>query len=133
MKLVICEKNISARNIANILSSGKTQIVRFGRTPVYEFKKNEELWYIIGLRGHIISIDYPSKFKWWKEENLMELINEEPCKNVSEKDISHSLKTLVKKNPYVIIATDFDREGELIGVEVINLIKECNDLFNNNK
>jgi DNA topoisomerase-1 len=130
MKLVICEKNISARNIANILSNGKVQIVRFGKTPIYEFNKNEELWYVIGLRGHIITIDYPSKFKWWKEENLMELITEDPCKKVSEKDIAHSLKTLVKDNPYIIIATDYDREGELIGVEVINLIKEYNDIKN---
>jgi len=80
------------------------------------------------LRGHIISLDYPSKFKWWKEDNLKELINEEPCRIVSEKDIAFSLKNLVNNNPDVIIATDYDREGELIGVEAINLIKGYNDI-----
>ncbi len=36
------------------------------------------------------------------------------------------LKTLSDKNPFIIVATDFDREGELIGVEVVDLIKEYN-------
>ena len=128
MKLVICEKNISARNIAYILSKGKLNNIRIGKTPVYEFKKNDEIWNIVGLRGHIISLDYPEKFKWWKEENLMEMINEEPCRLVSEKDIANSLKNLVKNNPDIIVATDFDREGELIGVEAINLIKDYNKI-----
>lgn len=128
MKLVICEKNISARNIAYILSGGNVKNIRIGKTPVYEFKKDDEIWNVIGLRGHIITLDYPSKFKWWKEDNLKELINEEPCRIVSEKDIAFSLKNLVNNNPDVIIATDYDREGELIGVEAINLIKDYNDI-----
>ena len=128
MKLVICEKNISARNIAYILSGGNVKNIRIGKTPVYEFKKDDEIWNVIGLRGHIISLDYPSKFKWWKEDDLKELINEEPCRIVSEKDIAFSLKNLVNNNPDVIIATDYDREGELIGVEAINLIKGYNDI-----
>jgi len=128
MKLVICEKNISARNIAYILSGGNVKNLRFGKTLVYEIKKNNELWNIIGLRGHIISLDYPLKFKWWKEDNLMDLINEEPCKKISEKEIANSLKQLMTRNPEVIIATDYDREGELIGVEAIKLIKEYNNI-----
>ncbi len=129
MKLVICEKNISARNIASILSEGKINYLKIGKTPVYEFKLNDELWNIIGLRGHIITLDYPSKYKWWKEENLLELINEEPCKKISEKEIANALKKLVQNNPNIIVATDYDREGELIGVEALNLIidhKEIN-------
>jgi DNA topoisomerase-1 len=128
MILVICEKNISARNIAYILSGGNVNNLKIGRTPVYEFKIKDEMWNIIGLRGHILSIDYPSKYKWWREEDLLELINEEPCKNISEKEIAYSLKKLIENNPKIIIATDYDREGELIGVEVINLIRESKDI-----
>ena len=40
------------------------------------------------------------------------------------------MKSLVDKNPFLIVATDYDREGELIGVEVINLIKEYNKDIN---
>ena len=81
MKLVICEKNISARNIAYILSEGKAKNIKVGKTQIYEFNKDEELWQVIGLRGHIISLDYPPKYKWWKEDDLKDLIYQEPYYN----------------------------------------------------
>lgn len=126
MKLIICEKNIAANRIAYILSNGKSKHMRLGKTPVYEFTKEGETWRIVGLRGHIINLDYSAEFNQWTRLPPCDLIEIEPCKKVSEKDIAATVKTLVDKNPYLIVATDFDREGELIGVEVINLIKEYN-------
>jgi len=126
MKLIICEKNIAANRIAYILSNGKSKYMRLGKTPVYEFTKEGETWRIVGLRGHIINLDYSAEFNQWTRLPPRDLIEIEPCKKVSEKDIAATVKTLVDKNPYLIVATDFDREGELIGVEVINLIKEYN-------
>ncbi len=124
MKLVICEKNISARRIAYILSDGKQKSIRLGKTPVYEFNKNNENWKVIGLRGHIINLDFPAGYNKWNKITPASLIEIEPCKKVNEKDIAAALKNLVDKNPYLIVATDYDREGELIGVEVIDLIKQ---------
>jgi DNA topoisomerase-1 len=130
MKLVICEKNIAARRIAYILSGGKSTTKRFGKTPVYEFRKDDDIWKIVGLRGHIINLDFPSGFNQWNKVPPVELIKIEPCKIVSEKSIASALKTLVDKNPFLIVATDYDREGELIGVEVVNLIKNYNKDIN---
>jgi len=121
--LIVCEKNIAARRIAYILSSGKTKTQKIGKTPVYEFTKDNKSWKIIGLKGHIISLDYPASFTQWTKVSPRELINIEPCKKVNEKQIAFSLQKLADTNPLIIIATDFDREGELIGVEAINLIK----------
>jgi DNA topoisomerase-1 len=126
MKLVICEKNIAARRIAYILSSGTAKSTPHGKIPVYSFTKNDESWDIIGLKGHIINLDYPSDFNEWAKIPPHELIDVEPCKNVSEKGIASALKTLVANTPSVIVATDFDREGELIGVEVVNLLRSYN-------
>ena len=56
MKLIICEKNIAARRIAYILSGGKSKTIRLGKTPVYEFNKDDDVWKIVGLRGHIINL-----------------------------------------------------------------------------
>ncbi|EMR74058.1 DNA topoisomerase I, archaeal [Thermoplasmatales archaeon SCGC AB-539-N05] len=126
MKLVICEKNIAARRIAYILSGGKSKSINLGKTPVYEFAKDGDIWKIVGLRGHIINLDYPVEFNRWNGILPRELIDVEPYKKVSERNIAASLKSLVDKNPFIIVATDFDREGELIGVEAINLIKEYN-------
>ena len=126
MKLIICEKNIAAKRIAYILSGGKSKSVRLGKTPVYEFTKDGETCKVVGLRGHIINLDYPAEFNQWNRVLPRKLIDIEPCKKVSERSIAASLKSLVDGNPFIIIATDFDREGELIGVEVINLIKGYN-------
>ena len=127
MKLVICEKNISANRIAYILSGGKIKKSRYGKIPVYEFEKNNEPWKVIGLRGHIINLDFPSKYNNWNRISPKELVGIEPVKKVSNKNIELALKKLVDKNPFLIVATDYDREGELIGVEVIDLLKRYNE------
>ena len=44
-----------------------------------------------------------------------------------EKDIIRSLKNLAKKASSICIATDFDREGELIGSDALSCIKQVND------
>ncbi|RLI60767.1 MAG: DNA topoisomerase, partial [Candidatus Asgardarchaeum californiense] len=126
MKLIICEKNIAANRIAYFLSKGKLKSLKIGKIPVYEFTKDNETWRVIGLKGHIMNLDYPSGYNRWTKISPRELINIEPIKKVSEKSIASALKSLVDKNPFLIIATDFDREGELIGVEVIDLLKNYN-------
>jgi DNA topoisomerase-1 len=126
MKLVICEKNIAARRIAQILSNGTAKNKRIGKVQLYEFKKDNETWNVIGLKGHIVNVDYPPGFNQWTKVSPRDLIDVEPCKKISEKAIALALKSLVKKNPFLIIATDFDREGELIGVEVVDLLKNYN-------
>jgi DNA topoisomerase-1 len=122
--LVICEKNIAARRIAYFLSNGKAKSIRVGKTPVYEFMKDNIPWEIVGLRGHIITVDYPAGYNKWTDISPLELIDIEPCKKVSEKDIATTLKSLINNEPTIIVATDFDREGELIGVEAVNILKE---------
>jgi DNA topoisomerase-1 len=126
MKLVICEKNIAARRIAYILSKGKNRIERIGKIPVYDFTKDDEEWKIIGLKGHIINLDFPATYRRWQTNPPRELISVEPCKNISEKEIADALKILVKHNPDLVVATDFDREGELIGVEALDISKSYN-------
>ena len=123
MKLVISEKNIAAQRIAFILSGGKITRRHVGSIPVYEFTKDGEDWSVIGLKGHIVTVDYPAGFNQWNKIEPSGLIMVEPVKRVSEKNIASALKSLLSNSPTVIVATDFDREGELIGVEVVNLLK----------
>ena len=44
-----------------------------------------------------------------------------------EKDIIRSLKNLAKKADSIVIATDFDREGELIGADALSCIRQANE------
>jgi len=124
MKLVICEKNIAARRISTILSDGKSRQKKIGSIPVYEFERSGEPWKVVGLKGHILNTDYPKKYNVWWQISPKKLIDIQPEKIVSEKAIAKALQNLVENNPYVIVATDFDREGELIGVEVIDFLQK---------
>jgi DNA topoisomerase-1 len=126
MKLVICEKNIAAKRIAEILSRGRFSRKLIGKIPSYEFFRDNEKWLVIGLKGHIVNLDYPAEFNRWNRVNLHDLIWVEPCKNVSERDVVNALRIFGTKTDYIIVATDYDREGELIGVEALDIIKKCN-------
>jgi DNA topoisomerase-1 len=63
----------------------------------------------------------------WKMEALPYLIYAPIEKLPKEKAIIRALKNLAKKADEIIIATDFDREGELIGSDALGCIKEVND------
>lgn len=63
----------------------------------------------------------------WKMDALPYLVYAPIEKLPKEKDIIRSLKNLAKKADSIIIATDFDREGELIGSDVLTCVKEAND------
>ena len=120
MKLIVCEKDIAAKRIASILSNNKVEIVK-GNPPIYKFDDTV----VIGLKGHIIDIDFPEDFKSWKS-NLNELIHSNIIKLRKQESIIKKLEALGKKADEVIIATDYDREGENIGVEAIEIIKKVN-------
>lgn len=122
MKLIICEKAIAAMRIATILSNNRFKIQRINNIPVYFFENDESM--VVGLRGHIISLDYPQRYALWNRTKPRELIRVAPCKKENEKAIASSLKKLANDVDEVIVATDFDREGELIGVEAVDILRE---------
>lgn len=127
MVLVVCEKNDAARRISAILSDGKSRRSGKRGVPVYSFEKDGKQWDVIGLRGHIVKLDYPEGNNSWRNTDLEELALTEPIKKEDLKNYVSVLHTLAKKHDEVIIATDYDREGELIGIEAIEIIKQDNE------
>ncbi len=124
--LIVCEKNIAAERIARILSNGTYKRNYLGRTAVYNFDSGGEQYAVIGLRGHILNLDYPQEYNKWDLSNLREVLNAKPVKQVVEWSIANALSDIAPNANEVIIATDFDREGELIGVEALSLIVKAN-------
>ncbi len=91
-------------------------------------------WYGVSPDGEVLPAEVPSilarppydtkrkpylangiSIKGWKVESLPYLTWAPIVKLPAEKEIIRVLKNLAKKADEVIIATDFDREGELIG------------------
>ena len=70
--------------------------------------------------------EYPEEYSNWQKVEPRELIDAEILKSVSEKGVADAVRSLSKKADRVVIATDFDREGELIGVEALSLVFEAN-------
>ncbi len=131
MRLVVSEKNIAARRIAEILAVGKPSADTVYTTPVYRFRRDGDDWVSIGLKGHIMKVDFPEQhedadLKRWRLEALPTLTRAPVEKSPAEKGIIQSLKNLAKKADEVIVATDYDREGELIGSDARSVIREVN-------
>src|SRR5690606_18715772 len=81
---------------------------------------------VIGLSGHIVGIDFPKEYNNWQKDDAKALIDAEIVTTPINRKIVTALRSLGKKASRVTIATDYDREGELIGVEALNIIKKVN-------
>ena len=97
---------------------------RIEGTSVIEFERPDGAYAVLGLRGHIVELDYPKELAEWSLETLPRLIETVPRKIVTERGIVAALQHLVRTFDRVIIATDFDREGELIGLECLELLQK---------
>ena len=126
MRLVISEKNIAAKKLADILAVGKSTADKVYSTPVYRFRRDGDEWVSIGLKGHIIGVDFPGEFSKWRLEDLTEMVGADLVEEPAEKGIIQSLRSLAKKATHVVVATDYDREGELIGADAANVVLAVN-------
>ena len=103
----------------------------------------KEGWYSLTEDGEVLSAQVPDglarppydtkrkpflangiNIKGWKVESLPYLAWAPIIKNPAEKEIIRVLKNLAKKADSVVIATDFDREGELIGSDALSCVRE---------
>jgi len=125
MHLIVAEKNISARRIAQILAGKKTPEERKdGGVSTYWFGDTVT----VGLRGHVVEIDFVPGYTNWRSEKHTprSLIDAPTLKVPTEKKIVSLFQKLAKKADLITIATDFDTEGELIGKEAFELVREVN-------
>ncbi|MGI0132143.1 MAG: DNA topoisomerase I [Thermoplasmata archaeon] len=120
--LVVAEKFNTALRIAVVLSDGRMKRARIGGTNVFRFERPDGEWAVVGLRGHIVELDYPADLAEWSLGTLAKLLETPPLKRVTETGIVGTLQDIVREFDRVIIATDFDREGELIGLECLELL-----------
>ncbi len=127
MQLIITEKNDAAKKIAGILSKGPVKEGAYLKVPYYNLVNADGVDIaIVGLKGHVVQVDFPPEYSEWRKVEPKALIDAPLVKTETAKSVVRTVKRLAAEASTLIIATDFDREGELIGLEALNLAMEEN-------
>jgi DNA topoisomerase-1 len=126
MRLIISEKANAAKKIAQFLAEGQVKDGKHRSVPHHTFTWKGEECVSVGLKGHVLNPEYPEEYSNWQKVEPSKLIDAEILKSISERGVAEAVRSLSKKADRVVIATDYDREGELIGVEALSLAFEAN-------
>ncbi|MFC7071143.1 DNA topoisomerase I [Halobaculum lipolyticum] len=123
MELIVTEKDNAARRLSEILSGEDFDTERRAGVNVYRWGGTR----CIGLSGHVVAVDFPPEYDDWRDVEPVELIDAPVRKRPTQEGIVRALRLLSREADRVVIATDYDREGELIGKEAYELIREVNE------
>jgi DNA topoisomerase-1 len=123
VKLIITEKDNAARRIAEILSEGSAEVEQRGGVNVYRWGATR----VVGLSGHVVGLDFPGEYANWRDAEPVELIDAPVVTEPTQANIVTAVEQLAAQASEVVIATDYDREGELIGKEAYELVADAVD------
>jgi len=123
IELIITEKPKAAQKVAQALADNKVQKENINTVPVYTIKHKDKTIVVTSAVGHLYTIaEKDSKLRGrfpvfdteWKPVY-------EVNKNVKySQNYIKTLKKIAKQKPKrVIVATDYDIEGEVIGLNVV--------------
>ncbi|MCD4704022.1 MAG: DNA topoisomerase, partial [Methanosarcinaceae archaeon] len=115
--VVFAEKNKAAAQIARILNGSETKRISVRGLPVYEFTLRGEHWEVIGLAGHITEYDYSEEYNDWRSVAPRTLMDVKPIKKITKANYASAITELARSADRIILACDYDREGENIGFE----------------
>src|SRR5215207_1810028 len=102
MRLIVTEKNNSAKKIAEILSGGTAKEGASYKTPFYEWSDSNGDHMTIGLKGHVLNPAFPESYNNWQETNPRDLIDLE------------ALQEIVEANPELATAEGVHEDGTAV-------------------
>ncbi len=126
--LIIAEKPTAAKKIAESLAEGKLKILRKNDVEYYYFERNGNPHIVAPAVGHLFNLSSISK-KWfypvfdyeWKPSYLVNKFS------FFSKKYFDVLRELAINAKDVIIATDYDIEGEVIGYNILRFLLNRED------
>jgi len=127
MRLIVTEKNNSAKKIADILGRGEAKADKTFKVPFYTWTDSDGVEQMtIGLKGHVLGPAFPEGYSNWQKTDLHDLIDAELIKEPTDKNVVKAIRKVAVGADELVIATDFDREGELIGLEALEEMLDAN-------
>ena len=118
--LIVTEKPQAALKIASAL--GDARKYNENNVPYYELERNGKKIIIASAVGHLFNLTYVKGQTGWPIFNLEWIPSYESKTAHFTKNYYMLLKKLSKRAKEVIVATDYDNEGELIGWNVLRFI-----------
>lgn len=121
-ELIVTEKPSAAEKIAFALADTKPVKKRNGQAPYYELEHNKKSIVIACAVGHLYTVTEAEKSKGWAYP-IFDLKWEQSSKVNKSSDYTQqyvkAIKDLAKDANEFTVATDYDIEGEVIGLNVI--------------
>ena len=125
--LIITEKPQAAAKIAAALAEGSEKQISKNGVSHYEFKRNGKKIVVACAVGHLFTVSQTEKGTHYP---IFE-IDWYPNYEIKKKDFTRKyyqlIERLAKGASEVVVATDFDVEGEVIGYNIVRFIARQND------
>lgn len=127
--LMVAEKPSLAASLAIILSDGQSIGRKIGNCQVHEwcglFHNESVKFKMTSVCGHVMSLDFTSKYNHWEKVDPVELFSCPTEKKEANPKLKmpYFLSQEARNCDYLILWLDCDKEGENICFEVINAVK----------
>jgi len=125
--LIITEKPQAAMKIADALSDGRAEKRSDSMIPFYEFVKDGKHIIVACAVGHLFSLSQDVKGGGYPVFEVSWKPNYEVRKKDFTKKYYSLLAKLVKRAGEIMVATDYDIEGEVIGYNIVRFIGNQKD------
>ncbi len=125
--LIITEKPQAAAKIAAALSDGHDRKKSDMGIPYYELERNNKKIIVACAVGHLYTVSQTRKGSEYPIFDIAWFPNFEIKKKDFSKKYYLVIKKLVKNASELVVATDFDIEGEVIGYNIVRFIAEQKD------
>lgn len=122
--LIITEKPQAAQKIADALADGKVVKRSLNNVNYYDLEKNGKQISIVSAVGHLFSVAQIKARNKWPTFDIAWAPNYTVRKNDFTKKYYNTIAKLCKNASEIIVATDYDIEGEVIGMNIVRYI--CN-------
>ncbi len=127
-ELIICEKPQAAQKIATALATDNFQKHAVDKVPYYELEHKGKNIVVAAAVGHLFGLAEKDKKTWtypvfsveWKRAN-------EIHKGHFSKKYADLIQKLAKDAETITVATDYDVEGEVIGLNIVRYLCKKKD------
>ena len=122
--MIITEKPQSSIKIANALAEGKVEKTSVKGVSYYEFMRGGKAIVVVNAVGHLFTLTQVKARNPWPTFDIKWMPNYLVRNNDFTKKYYDVIAKVCKRASEIVVATDYDIEGEVIGMNIVRYI--CN-------